>query len=81
MKIQVIEDCYYVSDGRVMEDEYLSKEELFNSITHLLVKGDVWETDKENPEYFVCVESENWLGELNDGWWSYEELKHFFKEI
>jgi hypothetical protein len=80
MKLEVIKDCYYVSDGRALDNEYLDKEELFNMVSHLLVVGDIWETDKDNPEYLVCVSGE-WEGELNDGWWEYKRLKDYFKEI
>jgi hypothetical protein len=80
MKLEVIKDCYYVSDGRALDNEYLSKEELFDMISHLLVVGDIWETDKDSPKYFVCVSGE-WEGELNDGWWEYKRLKDYFKEI
>jgi hypothetical protein len=80
MKLEVIKDCYYITEDSLQECTYLSKEELFDSLAHLLVVGDIWETDKEYPEYLVCVSGE-WEGELSDGWWEYEKLKDYFKEI
>jgi hypothetical protein len=78
MKLKVIKDCFYISDGNVNDNQYLSKEELLESFPHLLVKGDIWETDKDDPELFICVEGE-WKGEYNEGWWEYEVLKEFFE--
>jgi hypothetical protein len=80
MKLEVIKDCYYVSDGRALDNEYVDKEELFNMVSHLLVIGDIWETDKDDPEFFACISGE-WEGELNDGWWEYKRLKDYFKKI
>ena len=80
MKLEVIKDCYYITEDSLQECTYLSKEELFESLAHFLVVGDIWETDKDNPECFVCVLGE-WEGELNDGWWEYKRLKDYFKEI
>jgi hypothetical protein len=81
MKLEVIKDCYYVVDGRNLDEEYLTKNQLFANITHLLVKGDIWETDNEYPEFLKCVKSKDWLDELNDGWWEYKWVKDFFKVI
>jgi len=80
MKLEVIKDCYYVSDGRSFEHDYLDKEELFNMVSHLLVEGDIWETDKDDPEFFICISGE-WEGESSDGWWEHKNVSNFFKEI
>ena len=83
MKIKVIINAYYVSEdlssiGIVSEDEFE------NSFSHLLVKGDVWETidDKGNfsNQVFKCIEGK-WEGEKNDGWWDYESYEDFFEVI
>ena len=84
MKIKVIENAYYVSEdltsiGLVSENEFQS------SFSHLLVVGDVWERNKVEKGNFVdnvftCIEGQ-WKGEVNDGWWDYEDVKDFFKVI
>jgi hypothetical protein len=81
MKLKVIKDCYYISRENFDGNEYLGHEELMDRVVHMLVKGDVWETDKNNPEFFICVKSKNWLDELNDGWWEYKWVKDYFKTI
>jgi hypothetical protein len=81
MKLKVIKDCYYISRENFDGNEYLGHEELMGRVVHMLVKGDVWETDKNNPEFFICVKSKNWLDELNDGWWEYKWVKDYFKTI
>jgi hypothetical protein len=81
MKLEVIKDCYYISREDFGDNEYLSHDELMGRVVHMLIKGDIWETDKNNPEYFICVKSENWLDELNDGWWEYKWVKDYFKII
>jgi len=81
MKLEVIKDCYCVFNGHDLEDEYLTTEDLFNNITHLLMVGDIWETDIDNSEDFICIKSEHWLNDSNDGWWEYKWVKDFFKVI
>jgi len=80
MKLKVIKDCYYVSDGRALDNEYVDKEELFNMVSHLLVVGDIWKTSIDEPELLLCVSGE-WEDEYNEGWWEYEKLKEYFEEI
>jgi len=43
MKIKVIVDCYYVSED-LSSIGLVNKEEFENSFSHLLVKGDIWES-------------------------------------
>ena len=80
MKLKVIIDCFYISDGRSFEWEYLTKQELFNIANHLLVVGDIWETSTEYPELLICT-SGVWEGEYNEGWWEYEDVSKFFEVI
>lgn len=83
MKIKVIENAYYVSEdltslGLVSEDEFES------SFSHVLVKGDIWESvggeGNFNNQVFKCIEG-IWLGEENDGWWDYEGFEDYFEII
>ncbi len=80
MKLKVIKDCYFISDGRSYEWEYLDKEELFDTVNHLLVVGDIWETSTEHPELLICTSGE-WKDEYNEGWWEYEDVSRFFEVI
>jgi hypothetical protein len=80
MKLEVIKDCFYITEDSLQECTYLSKEELFDSLAHFLVVGDIWETDKDDSEYLICVSGE-WKGESSDGWWEHKNVSNFFKEI
>lgn len=80
MKLKVIKDCYYVSREDFSDAEYMSHEELMNRIVHMLVKGDIWKTSIDEPEFLLCV-SGAWENEYNEGWWEYENLKEYFEEI
>ena len=42
-KFKVVKDVYYVSDGRSIDGEYMTKEELMEQVSHLCVKDDVYE--------------------------------------
>lgn len=83
LKLRVIKDMFYVSED-LTSLGVVSREELENSYTHLLVVGDVWiETDDEfnsDEKLFTCVEGK-WKDEINDGWWDYEDCKDYFEVI
>jgi hypothetical protein len=80
MKIQVIENGYYVSED-LTDFGMVGEKEFEMSFSHLLVKGDVWEKKVEDGfEFFECVDGK-WKGESNDGWWDFEDVKKYFKEI
>ena len=68
-KLKVIKDIYYIVEDSIEECSYLTKEELFESVSHLLVKDDVWVVVEDNvveciegllygEEYFDCTEVE-----------------------
>lgn len=83
-KLKVIKDVYYVSDGNVLDDEYLTKEELFEKLAHLCVVDDIWEVVDEG-EYGVflnCIEG-TWKGESSDGWFNDDDMlnKNIFEFI
>ena len=74
MKIKVIKDCYYVSED-LTGIGLVDKDEFETSFSHLLVKGDIWESidDEGNfgDDIFKCIEGK-WVGEESDGWWDYK---------
>ena len=83
MKIKVIKDCYYVHED-LTNIGLVDKDKFENSFSHLLVKGDIWESvDEEgnfNNQMFKCIEGK-WLDEENDGWWDYEGYEYYFEVI
>jgi hypothetical protein len=84
MKIKVIEDCYYVSED-LSSIGLVGRDEFENSFSHLLVKGDIWESvvDEGNFSYqiFKCIKGDKWEGEESDGWWDYEGNECYFEVI
>ena len=87
MKIKVIKDCYYVSED-LSSIGLVNKEEFENSFSHLLVKGDIWESVVDegnfNDQVFRCIEGkwcEDDEDETNDGWWDYKGNECYFEVI
>ena len=70
-KLKVIKDIYYIVEDSLDECSYLTKEELFESVAHLLVKDDVWVVVEDN--VVECIEG-SWINEYNDGWFDFEEM-------
>ena len=70
-KLKVIKDIYYIVEDSLDECSYLTKEELFESVSHLLVKDDVWVVVEDN--VVECIEG-SWINEYNDGWFEFEEM-------
>ena len=70
-KLKVIKDIYYIIEDSIEECSYLTKEELFESVSHLLVKDDVWVVVEDN--MVECIEG-SWKDEYNDGWFDFEEM-------
>jgi len=70
-KLKVIKDIYYIVEDSLDECSYLTKEELFESVSHLLVKDDVWVVVEDN--VVECIEG-SWINEYNDGWFDFEEM-------
>jgi len=83
MKIKVIKDCYYVNED-LTNLGLVDKDEFENSFSHLLVKGDIWESidDEGNfsDQMFKCIKGQ-WLDEENDGWWDYKGNECYFEII
>ena len=73
-KLKVTKDIYYIAEDSVSECEYLTYEELMNSVAHLLVKDDVYKvTDEAGEKFIECIEG-TWKGESNDGWFDVDEM-------
>lgn len=70
-KLKVVKDIYYVVEDSIQECSYLTKEELFESVSHLLVKDDVWVVVEDN--MVECIEG-SWKDEYNDGWFDFEDM-------
>lgn len=83
LKFKVVKDVYYISDGKSLDGEFMTKEELMEQVAHVLVKDDVYEVvEEEGMIYFNCI-SGQWEGESNDGWFDWEEMidKDIFEEV
>jgi hypothetical protein len=75
-KLKVIKDIYYIVEDSIEECSYLTKEELFENVSHLLVKDDIWviiENDWNDKMGVECIEG-SWINECNDGWFDFEEM-------
>jgi hypothetical protein len=74
-KLKVVKDIYYVSDGNVLDNEFLTKEEVFNNLAHVCVMNDIYEVVDEG-DYGVflnCIEG-TWKGESSDGWFNDDDM-------
>ena len=73
-KLKVIKDIYYVSDGRMLDGECLTKEELFDQVSHLCVDGDIWGVIEDDGEKWLQCIAGQWEGEYNDGWFDADDM-------
>lgn len=76
MKLKVVKDIYYVVEDSIDECSYLTKEELFNSVSHVLVEGDIWEVvggDWDDEMGAKCIEGK-WKDEYSEGWWDLDDM-------
>ena len=78
-KIEVIKNMYQVKENLIVLD-FIDEEKLKKSFNHLLIVGDVWEWNEEL-EWFVCVKSNEWLGEISEMWWLFKDVKEYFKVL
>lgn len=73
-KLRVTKDIYYIAEDSISECEYLTYDELMNSVSRLLVKDDVYEVVGDVWDRFIeCIEG-TWEGESNDGWFDVDEM-------
>lgn len=82
-KLVVVKDIYYVSDGHSLDGEFLTKEELFDQISHLCVVGDVWGVVEDEGEKWLQCITGKFESEYNDGWFDADDMidKGVFKII
>lgn len=73
-RLKVIKDIYYVSDGRSLDGEHLTKEELFDQVSHLCVDGDIWGVVEDDGEKVLQCIAGQWEGEFNDGWFDPDDM-------
>ena len=73
-KLKVVKDIYYIPEDSISECEFLTYEELMDSVSRLLVKGDVYEVVVDDGDKLImCIEG-SWEGEYNDGWFDVDEM-------
>jgi len=73
-RLKVIKDIYYVSDGSGLDDEFLTKEELFDQIAHICVVGDIWGVIEDEYGIWLQCIAGKWEGEFNDGWFEANDM-------
>ena len=73
-KLKVVKDIYFVIDGRMLDGECLTKEELFDQVSHLCVVGDIWEVIEDNGGKWLQCITGNFEGEYNDGWFDADDM-------
>jgi hypothetical protein len=74
-ELKVIKSLFYMSDGCLREDEWYSKEEVFESLVNIICEGDVWKVIgfKDNKVELLCIEG-SMKSEFNDGWFDLEDV-------
>lgn len=74
-ELKVIKSLYYMSDNCLFEDEWYSKEEIFESLVNIICEGDIWKVigfDGDKVE-LECIEG-SMKGEFNDGWFDLKSV-------
>jgi hypothetical protein len=73
-KLKVVKDIYYICEDSMEECSYLTKEELFATLTHMCVLNDIYEVIEDEGEKCIqCIAGE-WEGETNDGWFEVDDM-------
>ncbi len=82
-KLIVVKDIYYITEDSMDECSFMTKEELFDQLSHLCVVGDVWGViEDDGGKWLQCIAGQ-WEGEYNDGWFDADDIlnKGAFKII
>lgn len=82
-QLKVVKDIYYIIEDSMDECSFMTKEELFDQLSHLCVIGDIWEVVEDDGEKWLKCTSGKWEGEYNDGWFEADDMfeKGAFKII
>jgi hypothetical protein len=74
-ELKVIKSLYYMSDDCLSENEWYSKEELFEGLCNIICEGDIWKVigfDGDKVE-LECIDGEM-EGEFSGGWFDLENV-------
>jgi hypothetical protein len=74
-ELKVIKSLYYMSDDCLRDNEWYSKDELFESLVNVICEGDVWKVigfDGDKVE-LECISGEM-EGEFSDGWFDLKSV-------
>jgi len=74
-ELKVIKSLYYMSDDCLRDNEWYSKEELFEGLCNIICEGDVWKVigfDDDKVE-LECISGEM-EGEFSGGWFDLESV-------
>ena len=82
-KLVVVKDIYYITEDSIDECSFMTKEELFDQVSHLCVVGDVWGVVEDEGEKWLQCTTGKFESEYNDGWFDADEMfnKGVFKII
>ena len=72
-KLKCIKNIYYIPEDSICECDFLTLEELENSISKVCVEGDIYEKTENDDDSFLCI-SGSWEGEYNEGWFDMQEM-------
>jgi hypothetical protein len=73
-RLKVIKDIYYITEDSMEECSFLTKDELFDQISHLCVVGDIWGViEDDGQKWLQCIAGE-WESEFNDGWFDADDM-------
>lgn len=73
-KLIVVKDIYYITEDSMDECSFMTKEELFDQLSHLCVVGDVWGViEDDGGKWLQCIAGQ-WEGEYNDGWFDADDM-------
>jgi hypothetical protein len=77
-ELKVVKSLFYFSEDSLIEGEWYSKEDIFESLSELICEGDVWKVigfieDSDNEIELECIKG-RMEGESNDGWFSLENV-------
>lgn len=73
-KLIVVKDIYYVTEDSMDECSFMTKEELFDQLSHLCVVGDVWKVIEDSGGKWLQCITGKWEDEYNDGWFDADEM-------
>jgi hypothetical protein len=76
-ELKVVKSLFYFCEDSMVDGEWYSKEDIFESLSELVCEGDVWKVigfNEDNEVEVECIKG-GMEGESNDGWF---DLKYIW---